>query len=275
MIKKFKAYLKKNSFIVKAYYVLLDLIKYNPIYLIVQKILRHKFIKDFEILKIQAKKTKERFILDWKDKKLYFHERTNETEFDRHYIFHTAWAARALEKIKPKTHTDIASSLYLAGIVSAFMPIKFYDYRPANLNLKNLTSDFANLLYLPFENESIESLSCLHVIEHVGLGRYGDPLDYNGDLKAINELKRVLCKGGNLLFAVPVGKPRIIFNVHRIYSYDQIIECFSDFELKEFALIPDKATNGGLIYNATKTLVDKQNYGCGCFWFIKSINKIK
>ena len=81
----------------------------------------------------------------------------------------------------------------------------------------------ADLTQLHFESESIESLSCLHTVEHIGLGRYGDPIDYDGDLKAIRELKRVVVKGGSILFVVPVGKPKIIFNAHRIYSYEQII----------------------------------------------------
>jgi hypothetical protein len=107
----------------------------------------------------------------------------------------------------------------------------------------------------------------MHVVEHVGLGRYGDPLDYDGDLKAISELKRVLAEGGDLLFVVPIGKPKIMFNAHRIYSYDQIIGYFSEFKLIEFALIPDDPNDGGLINNASKDMADKQEYGCGCFHF--------
>ena len=83
------------------------------------------------------------------------------------------------------------------------------------------------------------------------------------------ELKRVLSIRGSLLFVVPVGKPKIVFNAHRIYSYEQVIEYFSDLKLEEFALIPDNPKEGGLIYNASKEIVDSQNYGCGCFWFRK------
>jgi Caenorhabditis protein of unknown function, DUF268. len=110
----------------------------------------------------------------------------------------------------------------------------------------------------------------MHVIEHIGLGRYGDPLDPDGDLKAISELQRVLAPEGDLLFVVPIGKPMIVFNAHRIYSYEQIAEYFSGFELKEFALIPDNPSEGGLIHDATKEQADSQTYGCGCFWFKKS-----
>ena len=107
----------------------------------------------------------------------------------------------------------------------------------------------------------------MHTIEHIGLGRYGDEIDPQGDIKSINELKRVLKDGGDLLFVTPVGKAKIEFNAHRIYSFEQIIEYFSPFALKEFSLIPDI---GGLIQNADPSLVKEQSYGCGCFWFKKN-----
>jgi SAM-dependent methyltransferase len=147
--------------------------------------------------------------------------------------------------------------------------MKFYDYRPADIQLSNLSAEPVDLLALPFEDQSISSLSCMHVVEHVGLGRYGDRLDPDGDLKAIAELKRVLAPGGSFLFVVPVGKAKVMFNAHRIYSYQQIIEYFSDLELVEFALIPDDPQQGGLVKDATSQMADAQNYGCGCFWFRK------
>ena len=207
-----------------------------------------------------------RFILE---KSVFLDEATTETDFDRHYIYHPAWAARVLAKTKPDKHIDIASTLYFCSIVSAFVPVEFYDFRPANLGLSNLKTGKADLTNLPFANESIKSLSCMHSVEHVGLGRYGDRLDPDGDLKAIAELKRVLALGGNLLFVVPIGKPRIVFNAHRIYAYDQILSYFSDFTLREFAMIPDNAKDGELVYGASKQLTDAQTYGCGCFWFTK------
>ena len=188
------------------------------------------------------------------------------TPFDQHYIYHPAWAARILAQTKPESHTDISSILSFSTIVSAFVPIKFYDYRPAHLNLPGLQSEFADLKKLPFQNDSIPSLSCMHTIEHIGLGRYGDELDPNGDVKAISELKRVVQPGGDLLFVVPIGTPRVEFNGHRIYSFDQIVEFFKPFQLKEFTLIPDK---GGIVFNADPDLANKQIFACGCFWFKK------
>lgn len=192
------------------------------------------------------------------------------TRFDTHYVYHTAWAARKVKEIGALEHVDISSSLYFSSIVSAFMPVRFYDFRPAKLNLSNLKSDSANLLNLKFEDNSIDSLSCMHTVEHVGLGRYGDEIDVDGDLKAAKELSRVVSKGGSLIFVVPIGKPKIEFNAHRIYSYDMVISMFPGFSIKEFSLIPDNALSVGMIYNATKEDSDKQNYGCGCFCLIKN-----
>lgn len=215
--------------------------------------------------------TKEqRFELDWTNRNLWLFDNTQSTGFDRHYIYHPAWAARILAETKPAVHVDMASTLAFCSLISAFVPMRFYDYRPAQLALSNLECGHADLTALQFADNTIESLSCMHVVEHVGLGRYGDPIDYDGDLKAIAELKRVVAPGGTLLFVVPIGQPCIQFNAHRIYSYRQVINAFTDFELKQFALVPDDPKVGDLVIDASEALADKQSYGCGCFWFVKS-----
>ena len=231
---------------------------------------RQLFGKEFATFKDVSQRPDARFSMDWDDINPQLDDRTSTTGFDRHYVYHPAWAARVLSESKPDIHVDISSTLNFCAIVSAFVPIKFYDYRLANLALSKLYTGKVDLMQLPFEDNSIQSLSCMHVIEHIGLGRYGDPLDYEGDLKAIKELQRVLAPGGNLLFVVPIGKPKIAFNAHRIYSYQQIISYCDELKLTEFVLIPDAADQGGLIRNATKEIASQQNYGCSCFWSTKN-----
>jgi SAM-dependent methyltransferase len=186
-------------------------------------------------------------------------------------VYHPAWAARILSQTKPIEHIDISSLLHFCTLVSAFIAVRFYDYRPADLSLSNLVSEHADLTDLPFESDSVASISCIHTVEHIGLGRYGDTINPDGDLEAMRELERVLAPGGSLLFVVPIGKPKIVFNAHRIYSYAQITHCFSSLELLQFALIPDDPKAGGLQENASQEMADAQSYGCGCFWFRKSI----
>lgn len=215
-------------------------------------------------------KSDSRFTINDRDKKFYYYDAICTTPFDHHYIYHPAWAARILAKTKPAVHVDISSTLYFCSILSAFIPVEFYDYRPADLKLTNLSSSSVDIISLPFSSNSIDSLSCMHTVEHIGLGRYGDLLDPEGDLKAIAELKRVLAVDGNLLFVVPIGgTAKIMFNAHRIYTYSQIVEYFSDLQLLEFSLIPDIPQSKGLISNATEDDADMCSYGCGCFWFKK------
>lgn len=217
----------------------------------------------------EVSKADARFSVLWANRYPCLYDNTGTTGYDRHYVLHTAWAARILAEEKPSKHVDISSSLYFCAISSAFVPTEFYDYRPANLGLDNLVSKHGDLTSLPFEEGSVHSLSCMHVVEHVGLGRYGDPVDPAGDLAAISELKRVLAANGTLLFVVPVGKPKVEFNAHRIYSYEQIVNYFEGLTLIEFALIPDSERDGTLIRHANPEMVSRQSYACGCFFFKK------
>ena len=225
------------------------------------------FIKDYK--KFKSRRNKDRFNLNWKDRKPCLDDDTMGLGYDRQYIYHTAWAARILKEINPKEHTDISSISYFNTIISAFIPVRFYDFRPPTIELSNLQTGMADLTSLKFNDNSIESLSCMHTVEHLGLGRYGDNIDPEADLKAIKELTRVLAIRGSLLFVVPIGKPKIIFNAHRIYSYEQIVKYFSNLKVEEFTLIPGNPEDGGLVKNPSKELTAKQEYSAGCFWFKK------
>lgn len=222
------------------------------------------FKKQFELFN-QLDQSK-RFDLNYKDIYPCLYDNTPNTGFDAHYVFHPAWATRIIKEINPATHIDISSTLHFCTMLSAFIPVDFYDFRPANLNLTGLNSGRADLTNLHFKDNSIESLSCMHTIEHIGLGRYGDPIDPDGDIKAINEIKRVVKVDGSILFVTPVGKPKIAFNAHRIYHPKMILELFDGFKLKQFALITD---DNKFVNDASLEEASVQNYGCGCFWLIK------
>src|SRR6266480_4445292 len=150
----------------------------------VRAIVRYaRYLSEYRGFKYCLQKTANRFEMRFSDRRPCLDDRTTTTTFDRHYVFHTAWAARCLKTINPGFHVDISSSLFFSSIASAFVPINFYDFRPAELNLSQLQSRHADILHLPFADASVSSLSCMHVVEHIGLGRYGDPFDPDGDLK--------------------------------------------------------------------------------------------
>ena len=54
--------------------------------------------------------------------------------------------------------------------------------------------------------------------EHDGLARYGDPLDPNADLAAMQDMKALVKPGGLLYLAVPMGRDILVWNAHRIYG---------------------------------------------------------
>jgi glycosyltransferase involved in cell wall biosynthesis len=191
--------------------------------------------------------------------------------FTAHYGYHTAWAARVLARTRPEKHVDISSCLRFVSLVSAFVPIDFYDYRPAHLALSGMTVNHADITALPFQSGSIPSLSSMHVVEHIGLTRYGDPFDPQGDVKAMRELARVLAPGGHLLFVVPVGREAIIqFNAHRIYTPQIVVNSFPGLSLREFSYITDAEYGGEHFFpNADFTDVGSDRYGCGCFLFTR------
>lgn len=242
-----------------------------------------RVLKDwYDYRKMNEVVADDRFTTDLKDIFPISGENTKYTSFDRHYVYHTAWAVRAVKEIKEASqnsktfkHIDISSSLYFSGLLSAFIPVDFYDYRPADLRLSGLATMHGDLMDLPFEDNTVESISCLHTIEHVGLGRYGDPIDPLGDTKAIKQLMRVVAPGGNLLIVVPVGKQRIEFNAHRIYSPSYIRDLIcqaGEFELSEYAFIPETDREGGLERGTSIIKGQNSMYACGCFWF-KKIHK--
>jgi len=68
-----------------------------------------------------------------------------------------------------------------------------------------------------------DSISCLHALEHFGLGRYGDRIDYQGHLLGWNNIYKILKRGGNFIFSVPIGIQRIEFNAHRVFSIEYLL----------------------------------------------------
>jgi len=152
----------------------------------------------------------------------------------------------------------------MVGVLSAQVPTIFVDYRPLVVRQSGLACIAADIKHLPFADRSVSSLSCLHVIEHVGLGRYGDPVDAEGARRAAEELQRVIDQGGTLYLSTPIGRERVCFNAHRVFAPSTIVSMFSQLKLTRFSYVSD---DGSLNENVSPAEVPQLDYGCGFFEF--------
>ena len=192
-----------------------------------------------------------------------------------HYFHQDLHVARKIYEHTPVHHCDIGSRVDgFVAHVAIYRPIEVFDIRPTNANIDNVMFSQLDLMQeLPKEYLNYtDSLSCLHAIEHFGLGRYNDDIDINGHLTGFNNLHRILKTGGTLYFSVPIGRQRIEFDAHRVFSMAYLLNMFkTKFEIKQFSYVDNK---GDLQVNVE--LTDEQiarnyncGYGCGIFELIK------
>lgn len=203
------------------------------------------------------------------------HDRTATTSFDHHYIYLNAWAFRRIVADSPAEHVDVGSQLSFITLLSSVVPVTFIDLRPADIKLSGLDGKEGTILSLPYSDNSVHSMSSLHVIEHIGLGRYGDPLDPKGTELAMKELARVISPGGKLYIGVPVSNvERIRFNADRVFNPETIIKAFSELGLKlvEFSYVDDKANKQEFV--SPNQLNNESSYACGMFAFTREIHNM-
>jgi SAM-dependent methyltransferase len=193
-------------------------------------------------------------------------DRLSMSPYDSHYLFQDTWAAQRVAEYKPARHVDVGSRVDYVCFLTAVTQVAFVDIRPLRANIEGLEPIEGSLLELPFEDRSLESVSCLHVVEHIGLGRYGDPLDPLGSRKAIAELQRVVAPGGHLLFSTPVGRPRVCFNAHRVHDPGELRALFPELDLVEFAGVDDEGT-----FRRHRELDELagQSYSCGMYHLVR------
>jgi SAM-dependent methyltransferase len=204
--------------------------------------------------------------LHWRDEYPQLWDRLPSSPYDPHYFFQDTWAAQRIAEARPQRHVDIGSRVDFVGFLTALTEVTFVDIRPLTIELDGLTCVEGDILALPFEDGTIPSASCLHVAEHIGLGRYGDELDPQGTQRAARELARVVAPGGRLLFSLPVGEPRVEFNAHRIHDPKTIVGMFDDLTLNEFAGADD---DGRFARHRTIDELSSSRYACGMFDFSK------
>lgn len=204
--------------------------------------------------------------LRWRDAFPKVGDRMMSTPYDAHYLHQDTWAVQRVAEYAPARHVDVGSRVEVPCFLTALTPVTFVDIRPLDANVEGLDSIAGSVLGMPFADRSLTSVSCLHVAEHIGLGRYGDPLDPLGSRKAMAELQRVVAPGGHLLFSLPVGRPRVCFNAHRVHDPREVRALFDELELVEFAGVDDA---GEFRRHRRPDELADEAYGCGMYHLVR------
>lgn len=161
-------------------------------------------------------------------------DKTAVTHFEQYYFYQDTWAAKKVFEIEPDCLVDVGSTALLVGILSQRYLTISVDIRPLPVTLPNLECKKGTILDLPFLDNSVELLTSLCVIEHIGLGRYGDPLDTEGSKKAFREISRVVRPGGHVLISLPLSHTSfLLYNAHRVFERSDVLCSISDFKLVE------------------------------------------
>lgn len=155
-------------------------------------------------------------------------------QIDVAYEQQDAWAAEWLFSLRPSFFVDVGSRVSFVAIVSRLVRCVAIDARPTPLQMHNLEYRVGEGQRLPFEDESVPALTCLHAVEHFGLGRYGDNVDNAGWVKAFAEFRRVVAPGGWLFVSTPAwGVPTVMFHAQRVFDVGIIREQFAGWELQD------------------------------------------
>jgi hypothetical protein len=197
---------------------------------------------------------------------------SNAGSVKRHYFNQDLLVASFIFENQPERHVDVASRIDgFVGSVASFRKIEVLDVRPLpQSEHKNIKFTQADVMK-PMTIGQTDSLSCLHAIEHFGLGRYMDPIDINGHKKGIHNLVQLVKPGGRLYISFPIGKQdEVHFNAHRIFHPKSIFEIKSIAENMKLVRFDYEGDNRDLHLNVSvDSSVGKTNYGCGIYTFEK------
>jgi len=186
------------------------------------------------------------------------------------YFLQDLYVAQKIHKHQPKRHVDIGSRVdgFVAHVAS-FREVEVFDIRLTSQNINNIVFKQADLMTLP---ESLlnycDSLSCLHALEHFGLGRYGDPINPEGYIAGLINMSKIIISGGVFYLSVPVGIERVEFNAHRIFDPVKLVNLAASngLLLKGFASVKP---GEGLIESTHYAELRALNIALGIFIFIK------
>ncbi len=192
------------------------------------------------------------------------------------YFWQDLWVAKKIIQAAPTRHIDVGSRLdgFIAHL-ACIRDVEVLDIRPVHVTVERVHFHQVDLFDLPKKWEAVaDCVTCLHTIEHFGLGRYGDTINAEGWKLGLENLKKILMPGGTLWLSTPIGQERVCFNAHRVFNPMTIVHAAQELGLKlqEFSFLTrDKLSTGDFITsndipNDIAFLAD-QRYGVGIFQF--------
>jgi Caenorhabditis protein of unknown function, DUF268 len=192
------------------------------------------------------------------------------------YFWQDLLVAQWIFETKPRRHVDIGSRIdgFVAHVAS-FREVEMFDVRPVARTVPGVTFTQADVMQ-PLQGAVegyCDSLSCLHAIEHFGLGRYGDPLDPVGYERALTNMAQLVATDGALYLSTPIGRERVEFNANRVFDPRTIIRCAQSnrLQLQRLTVI---TANGVVtaeeISDPNLLRLAQADYNLGLFTFSKS-----
>jgi len=134
--------------------------------------------------------------------------------------YECAFAAEHINRLAPRSLLDVGSyRLFLIGLMAS-RQVTTLDVRPRAALLPNETVVTADAKDPKLPPNSFDLVLCLSTLEHFGLGRYGEEVDFDADRAAFAGLARLVRPGGHLVYSTSITRfePSVVFNAHRIYT---------------------------------------------------------
>jgi hypothetical protein len=196
------------------------------------------------------------------------------------YFWQDLLVAKWIFESNPSKHVDVGSRIdgFVAHVAS-YRQVEVIDVRPINSNIPNIFFKQGNMMdseFLSrdngFSKDYCDSLSCLHTIEHFGLGRYGDPIDPEGYIKGIVNMGSLIKQGGSFYLSTPIGKERVEFNSNWIFSPNNIVDTVTTlgFVLEAFHVYNKGGFKNLDIDKKVFYELEEEYYNLGIFVFRKS-----
>ena len=210
------------------------------------------------------------------------HDRYDESGIAKgEYFWQDLSVAQWVASSRPAKHVDVGSRIdgFVAHVAS-FREIEVFDVRPISNHIPGVIFKQADFMQssvaddLGIRDGYCDSLSCLHALEHFGLGRYGDPIDVHGYEKGIANLAKLLKPKGRLYLSTPIGRQRVEFNANWVFNPQTIIQTAQVNGLRLLELHTLNINGTGLLQvelaGANVDTLAEQHYNLGIFIFMKS-----